>query len=101
MLVAARAARVEDPALPEARQAYLEAYAEARSAQGHPARDATTAGRLAAARDALTHLEQTEAQRREDVRTQVHMAAELLEAAHAALLKAERPGGRGAGERRG
>ena len=68
----------------------LEAYAEARSAQGHPARDATTAGRLAAARDALTHLEQTQAKRREDVRTQVHLAAELLEAAQATLLKAER-----------
>jgi hypothetical protein len=90
VLAAAQAALDEDPALPEARHAYLEAYAEARSAQGHPARDATTAGRLAAARDALTHLEQTQAKRREDVRTQVHMAAELLEAAHAALLKAER-----------
>ena len=89
VLAAAQAALDEDPALPEARQAYLEAYAEARSAQGPPARDATTAGRLAAARDALTHLEQTQAQRREDVRTQVHRA-ELLEAAQAALLKAER-----------
>jgi DNA/RNA endonuclease G (NUC1) len=89
VLAAAQAALDEDPALPEARQAYLEAYAEARSAQGHSARAATT-GRLAAARDALTHLEQTQAKRREDVRTQVHMAAELLEAAQAALLKAER-----------
>jgi hypothetical protein len=89
VLAAAQAALVEDPALPEARHAYLEAYA-ARSAQGHPARDATIAGRLTAARDALTHLEQTQAQRREDVRTQVHRAAELLEAAQAALLKAER-----------
>jgi hypothetical protein len=86
VLAAAQAALDEDPALPEARQAYLEAYAEARSAQGHPAGDS----RLAAARDALTHLEQTQAQRREDVRTQVHRAAELLEAAQAALLKAER-----------
>jgi hypothetical protein len=91
VLVAAQAALDEDPALPEARQAYLEAYAEARSAQGHPARAATTAGRLAAARDALTHLEQTQAKRREDVRTQVHRAAELLEAAHAALLKVKIP----------
>src|SRR4029453_5672095 len=90
VLGAAQAALDEDPALPEARHAYLEAYAEARSAQGPPARDATTAGRLAAAQDALTHLEQTQAQRREDVRTQVHRAAELLEAAQAALLKAER-----------
>ena len=90
VLAAAQAALDEDPALPEARQAYLEAYAEAHSAQGPPARDATTAGRLAAARDALTHLEQTQAKRREDVRTQVHLAAELLEAAQAALLKAER-----------
>jgi tRNA U34 5-carboxymethylaminomethyl modifying GTPase MnmE/TrmE len=89
VLAAAQAALDEDPALPEARQAYLEAYAEARSAQGHSARAATT-GRLAAARDALTHLEQTQAKRREDVRTQVHRAAELLEAAQAALLKAER-----------
>jgi hypothetical protein len=78
VLVAAHAALDEDPALPEARHAYLEAYAEAHSAQGHPARDATTAGRLAAARDALTHLEQTQAKRREDVRTQVHRATELL-----------------------
>jgi len=80
VLAAAQAALDEDPALPEARHAYLEAYAEARSAQGPPARDATTAGRLAAARDALTHLEQTQAKRREDVRTQVHRAAELLDA---------------------
>jgi hypothetical protein len=86
VLAAAQAALDEDPALPAARQAYLEAYAEARSAQGHPVGDS----RLAAARDALTHLEQTQAQRREDVRTQVHRAAELLEAAQAALLKAER-----------
>ncbi len=50
VLAAAQAALDEDPALPEARHAYLEAYAEARSAQGPPARDATTAGRLAAAR---------------------------------------------------
>ena len=90
VLGAAQAALGEDPALPAARHAYLEAYVEARSAQGPPARDATTAERLAAARDALTHLEQTQAQRREDVRTQVHLAAELLEAAQAALLKAER-----------
>ena len=90
VLGAAQAALGEDPALPAARQAYLEAYVEARSAQGHPARDATTAERLAAARAALTHLEQTQAQRREDVRTQAHRAVELLEAAQAALLKAER-----------
>jgi hypothetical protein len=90
VLGAAQAALGEDPALPAARQAYLEAYAEARSAQGPPARDATTAERLAAARDALAHLEQTQAKRREDVRTQVYLAAELLEAAQAALLKAER-----------
>ena len=90
VLGAAQAALGEDPALPAARQAYLEAYAEARSAQGPPARDATTAERLAAARVALAHLEQAQAQRREDVRTQVHLAAELLEAAQAALLKAER-----------
>src|SRR3954470_21277958 len=93
VLAAAHAALDEDPALPEARHAYLEAYAEARSAQGPPAREATTAGRLTAARDALTHLEQTQAKRREDVRTQAHMAAELLEAAQATLLKAERQAG--------
>src|SRR4030095_11036109 len=104
VLGAAQAALDEAPALREARHAYLEAYAEARSAQGPPARDATTAGRLAAAQDALTHLEQTQAQRREDVRTQVHRAAELLEAAQATLLKAERQGagaGGGAGGGRG
>lgn len=44
VLVAAQAALDEDPALPEARQAYLEAYAEARSAQGPPARDAPQSG---------------------------------------------------------
>ena len=38
VLAAAQAALGEDPALPAAQQAYLEAYAEARSAQGprHP-----------------------------------------------------------------
>jgi hypothetical protein len=41
VLGAAHAALDEDPALLEAKQAYLEAYVEARSAQGHPARDAT------------------------------------------------------------
>ena len=43
VLVAPQAALDENPALPAARHAYLEAYAEARSAQGHPARAATTA----------------------------------------------------------
>jgi len=88
VLVAPQAALDENPALPAARHAYLEAYAEARSAQGHPARAATTAERLAAAQDTLAHLEQTQAKRREDVRTQMHMAAELLEAAQAARREA-------------
>jgi hypothetical protein len=90
VLAAAYEALREDPELTKARQAYTEAYAEARSAQGHPTQSHVTAARLTQAKATLEHLEQGQAKHRADVRTRIQLAQETLDAAQRALLKAER-----------